>query len=198
MLSFVSFIISFFMHILFFSAFSISFSVPKDSDQQQTKLSFIDRRESVFMETKDTTSIYMADMDPTDLMDEDHKRFQDVISVDPMIRVSEEITASDTQVAEQQTQHPVTMDLVSQRKVLRVYYPPYPSWAKTIGLESEIAITFQISAEGLPKHIVFETMSGYPELDILGVRALKNWRFAATDNMKDDDWSRVVFRFALT
>ncbi|MBI2069724.1 MAG: energy transducer TonB [Elusimicrobia bacterium] len=88
---------------------------------------------------------------------------------------------------------------LSQRKVVRMSLPPYPSWAKDQGiLEAAVSIRFNVSRDGrvLPDMRI-ERSSGYGALDRLAMDALKNWVFAPVDSGPDKQWGVITFRFVL-
>jgi len=87
----------------------------------------------------------------------------------------------------------------SMRKILSVYYPVYPAWAKNLGLESEVTVKFSVDSKGNIKEVLFKTMSGYPELDVLALAAVRKWKFhPVTGPMRHgEEWAEAVFRFHL-
>lgn len=61
-----------------------------------------------------------------------------------------------------------------------VSYPPSPAlpgWAETNGIEPELKLRFWVSPEGVVREVEPEILSGYPEIDLLGIRYIRKWRF---------------------
>ncbi len=96
-------------------------------------------------------------------------------------------------------QEDVSMELNTQRKVVRLYYPKYPLWAKKAGLQSDVSLRFQILENGQVGQLLFDHFSGHPELDALGLRAVRRWRFEALPDGVDGgaQWGTVKLKFRL-
>lgn len=92
----------------------------------------------------------------------------------------------------------VGMELNTQRKVVRLYYPKYPMWAKRAGLQSDVSLKFEILRNGQVGQLLFEEFSGHPELDALGLRAVRRWKFEALpDGVDGAQWGSVKLKFRL-
>ena len=74
----------------------------------------------------------------------------------------------------------------------------YPEWAKKRGIESELKLLFRVTPEGFVDQVEVDRLSGYPELDVLGVKEVYQWRFNPLEN-KDApaEWGEVVVKFVL-
>ncbi|OED38077.1 hypothetical protein AB834_01120 [PVC group bacterium (ex Bugula neritina AB1)] len=93
----------------------------------------------------------------------------------------------------------VIVELNTQRKVVRIYYPKYPLWAKKAGLQPDVFLKFQILNNGKVGTILLQKFSGHPELDALGLRAVRRWRFEPLPEGVDvdDQWGSVTLKFRL-
>jgi TonB family protein len=89
---------------------------------------------------------------------------------------------------------------LKQRKIISTSAPAYPEWAKRKGVEAEVVLKFYVNPQGrvMPEIAVVRT-SGYRELDVLGIEALKKWIFAplANNEPQQDQWGAVTIRYIL-
>lgn len=89
---------------------------------------------------------------------------------------------------------------LSARKVTGYSLPPFPAWAREMGLiEADVAIRFYVSPDGrvVEDRMRVERTSGYGRLDRLAMEHLKRWRFEARLSLDGDEWGVITFRFLL-
>ncbi|MBU1086049.1 MAG: energy transducer TonB [Candidatus Omnitrophica bacterium] len=55
--------------------------------------------------------------------------------------------------------------------------PKYPEWAKALGNYFEVELKFLILADGTVGTVKKVTSAGYPELDEIGIRYIRKWKF---------------------
>lgn len=110
---------------------------------------------------------------------------------DPLILPKEDEPAA-------QEQGQVNVEMNTQRKVVRLYYPPYPLWAKRLGVQSDVSLKFQILRNGQVGRVLLDRLSGYPELDLLAMRAVRRWSFEQLPaDVGQDQWGSVTLKFRL-
>ncbi len=76
--------------------------------------------------------------------------------------------------------------------------PRYPGWwLKDIRYTFDMRLKFWVSPSGKVSNVKVLTSSGYPEIDLVGVRYLRGWRFEAlADNEPQRNiWGTVELRF---
>ncbi len=61
--------------------------------------------------------------------------------------------------------------------LLKPALPIYPEWAKELGNYFEIELKFLILADGTIGSVEKVTSAGYPELDEIGIRYIRKWKF---------------------
>lgn len=86
---------------------------------------------------------------------------------------------------------------VGSRRVLKRTVPASPDWVGTRGLDLTLTVRFQVLPDGTVKAgaVILKT-SGFPEIDRLGLDALRQWRFEPVLNKSGPEvWGRVSFRF---
>jgi len=86
---------------------------------------------------------------------------------------------------------------VGSRRVLKRTVPASPDWVGTRGLDLTLTVRFQVLPNGTVKAgaVILKT-SGFPEIDRLGLDALRQWRFESVpDKSGPEVWGRVSFRF---
>ncbi|MBU0650618.1 energy transducer TonB [bacterium] len=197
----LSLIFSLLIHLILFSLFGISFVDLQDLHSRLIKISFVNvdsNLDNIDDEKKiqDLDSVNLDSISlPPGALDKDIELNKDKLFVYPD-QDNSEIELADTKKHFEEQKGGVTISTECKRKVLRLYYPSYPVWAKKMGIEAEIKLKFQISKDGIVKNILFENMSGYPEIDVLGVRAVKNWKFEPDlDIYSQNEWSTVTLKF---
>jgi len=90
---------------------------------------------------------------------------------------------------------------ISQRQILSKVLPQYPEWALSRGISGVVMIRVWVMPDGTVKEtMTIEQSSGYPELDLLVVNALRRWKFAPLDKsvVQEVQWGVITFRFCLT
>jgi TonB family C-terminal domain len=77
--------------------------------------------------------------------------------------------------------------------------PVYPEWAKEIGNDFELELKFLILPDGTVGPIEKITSSGYPELDEIGIRYIRKWRFIpiSGDAPQEKQWGIIKLVFTL-
>lgn len=77
--------------------------------------------------------------------------------------------------------------------------PEYPEWAKELGTDFEVELRFLVLPDGTIGTVDKVTSSGYPELDEIGVRYIRKWKFMALpDNaVQDVQWASIKLIFKI-
>ncbi|MBU4305150.1 MAG: energy transducer TonB [Candidatus Omnitrophica bacterium] len=77
--------------------------------------------------------------------------------------------------------------------------PDYPQWARNLGSDFEIQLKFLILPDGTVGTVEKVTSSGYPELDEIGVRYVRKWKFIALadDAAQQEQWGLIKLFFKL-
>lgn len=90
---------------------------------------------------------------------------------------------------------------ISQRQIINKVLPQYPEWALARGISGIVIIRIWVMPDGMVKEtMTIEQSSGYPELDMLVVNALRRWKFAplALDFRQEVQWGVITFKFCLS
>lgn len=90
---------------------------------------------------------------------------------------------------------------IGNRTILRKVIPQYPAWAEEQGIIGSVRIYFTVAADGTVRSNLRVTKTtGYPQLDQLGLDALKQWRFAPAPASTDEgsQWGIITFNFSLS
>jgi len=70
------------------------------------------------------------------------------------------------------------LDEITPRSIIfKPESPEYPAWAKSLGSEFEIELKFSILPDGTVGIIEKVISSGYPEIDEIGMRYIRKWKF---------------------
>jgi len=76
--------------------------------------------------------------------------------------------------------------------------PLYPAWAKELSTDFKIELKFLILPDGTIGNVEKISSCGYPELDEIGVRYVRSWKFMAlpADRPQHGQWGiiKLVFR----
>ncbi len=77
--------------------------------------------------------------------------------------------------------------------------PTYSEWAKEFGNNFEIELKFLILPDGTVGNVEKITSSGYPELDEIGVRYIRKWKFMPLleDALQEGQWGLIKLVFKL-
>jgi len=77
--------------------------------------------------------------------------------------------------------------------------PAYPEWAKKLGNYFEVQLKFLILPDGTVANVEKITSSGYPELDEIGVRYIRKWKFMSLPAQADqkEQWGVIKLVFKL-
>lgn len=89
---------------------------------------------------------------------------------------------------------------ISQRKILKKVLPQYPHWAIEKGICGYLVLKIWVSPEGkVEDNVEVIETSGYPELDNLAIKVIKEWTFEplAENEKKEIQWGIIKFRFEL-
>lgn len=86
---------------------------------------------------------------------------------------------------------------VKDRTILFQQLPKYPRWLEERGIEGNVSIKFVVLPDGSIKNNVYvEKSSGYSDLDDLGIKAIRTFRFVAI-NKQEEQGGIIVFYFKL-
>lgn len=109
-----------------------------------------------------------------------------VIEIDPVI--SEEFSISGSLNGE-----------FKRNVLVKPALPAYPEWAKEIGNYFEIELKFLILPDGTIGTVEKVTSAGYPELDEIGIRYIRKWKFMPlSEGVKAlEQWGTVKLIFNL-
>ncbi len=90
---------------------------------------------------------------------------------------------------------------LNNRGIVHKVIPQYPAWAEEQGIIGSVRLYFTVTPEGTVRtNIRVTKTTGYPQLDQLGIDALKKWQFAplsAADEGKGE-WGIITFNFSLS
>jgi len=89
---------------------------------------------------------------------------------------------------------------LANRTILKKVIPQYPSWAEEQGIIGTLRLYFTVTPEGTVRsNIKVNKTTGNPQLDQIGIDALKQWIFAAQPGGNEDDiqWGIITFTFSL-
>ncbi|MBU1045414.1 MAG: TonB family protein [Candidatus Omnitrophica bacterium] len=87
-----------------------------------------------------------------------------------------------------------------QRSILvKPALPVYPEWAKELGNYFEVELKFLILADGTVGAVEKVTSAGYPELDEIGIRYIRKWKFMPLpEGIKpQEQWGTIKLVFNL-
>jgi len=90
---------------------------------------------------------------------------------------------------------------IGNRTIIRKVIPQYPAWAEEQGIIGSVRIYFTVAADGsVRSNLRVTKTTGYPNLDQLGLDALKQWRFAPAPASTDEgsQWGIITFNFSLS
>ncbi|MBI4845558.1 MAG: TonB family protein [Candidatus Omnitrophica bacterium] len=93
-----------------------------------------------------------------------------------------------------------SMEEQFKRKVLfKPEMPEYPQWAKEIGGNFEVQLKFLVLPDGAVGTVEKITSSGYPELDEIGIRYIRRWKFIALPEtaVYKEQWGVIRLFFKL-
>jgi len=89
---------------------------------------------------------------------------------------------------------------LANRTIMKKIIPQYPSWAEEQGIIGTLRLYFTVTPEGTVRsNIKVTKTTGNPQLDQIGIDALKQWLFAAQPGSSEDDiqWGIITFTFSL-
>jgi TonB family protein len=196
----LAFILSLMIHLIMLTLFYISPSVDVFTVPKMTRVSFLPIDMNQLLEYAQENLLEVGSDDRNVL-----GIFEGVLLGDHETRYLQhfadrndlELLQDSVQMIEASGQ--MSVELSTQRKVVRLYYPRYPRWAKRAGLQSDVLVRFQILKNGAVGQLLFEKMSGNPKLDALGLRAVRRWRFESLPDETDaSQWGTVKLKFRLT
>lgn len=76
---------------------------------------------------------------------------------------------------------------IAEREIIyKPNKPKLPSWI-TASVPYMVELDFRVSSQGEVKEVVPAVSSGNPEVDLLGIRYLKGWKFAPLTRDRDDE-----------
>jgi TonB family protein len=89
---------------------------------------------------------------------------------------------------------------LNNRRIVTKVLPQYPAWAEEQGIAGAVRIAFTVDAAGkVLSNMQVRQTTGYPDLDKLGIDALKQWKFAPLEGADDGSgqWGIITFTFSL-
>jgi TonB family protein len=88
---------------------------------------------------------------------------------------------------------------LTNRPISYKVIPEYPAWAEEQGIMGSVRLYFTVDAAGNVRSGIRVTKTtGYPQLDQLGIDALKQWKFAPLSGGSDEgQWGIITFNFSL-
>ena len=90
---------------------------------------------------------------------------------------------------------------LGNRGIAHKVIPEYPAWAEEQGIIGSVRLYFTVTPDGSVRpNIRVTKTTGYPQLDQLGIDALKQWRFAPMAGGDDEggQWGIITFNFSLS
>ncbi len=88
---------------------------------------------------------------------------------------------------------------LNNRPIVRKVIPQYPAWAEEQGIIGSVRLYFTVTPEGsVRSNIRVTKTTGYPQLDQLGIDALKQWQFAPLNVAEEGQWGIITFNFSLS
>ena len=90
---------------------------------------------------------------------------------------------------------------LNNRTIVHKMIPQYPAWAEEQGIIGSVRLYFTVTPEGTVRpNIRVTKTTGYPQLDQLGIDALKQWQFAPLSSSDEDrgEWGIITFNFSLS
>jgi TonB family protein len=77
--------------------------------------------------------------------------------------------------------------------------PKYPEWLRKLGSDFEVNLKFLILPDGTIANVEKVSSSGYPEVDEIGVRYIRKWKFmpVARDLPQENQWGLIKLVFKL-
>ncbi|MCP4650734.1 MAG: TonB family protein [PVC group bacterium] len=77
--------------------------------------------------------------------------------------------------------------------------PSCPAWARELSSAFEIELKFLILPDGTVSNVEKNTSSGYPEVDEIGVRYIRRWKFIpiTEDVLQKEEWGIIKLLFKL-
>ncbi|MFH1379778.1 MAG: energy transducer TonB [bacterium] len=89
---------------------------------------------------------------------------------------------------------------VTTRNVTHKVEPEYPDWAKKLGIEAVVILRFSVQPNGNVSDKIYPVQtSGYSQLDVIAIDAIKKWKFNAIDSSESavEQWGQIAFHFKL-
>jgi TonB family protein len=89
---------------------------------------------------------------------------------------------------------------LGNRGIVKKVIPQYPAWAEEQGIVGSVQLYFTVTPDGSVRpSIQVRKTTGYPNLDQLGIDALKQWKFAPlnTPDEGNGQWGLITFNFSL-
>ncbi|MBI5208509.1 MAG: energy transducer TonB [Elusimicrobia bacterium] len=90
---------------------------------------------------------------------------------------------------------------IGTRRLLARRLPVSPDWVSSRGLDLTVRVKFQVLENGSVKPgAIIKVTSGFPELDVLALDAIKLWKFEAVPSQgasAPQTWGVVTFRFTM-
>lgn len=90
---------------------------------------------------------------------------------------------------------------LNNRPIVHKVIPQYPAWAEEQGIIGSVRLYFTVTPEGTVRtNIRVTKTTGYPQLDQLGIDALKQWQFSpvSSDDEGKGEWGIITFTFSLS
>src|SRR5207244_4155069 len=90
---------------------------------------------------------------------------------------------------------------LNNRTIVHKMIPQYPAWAEEQGIIGSVRLYFTVTQEGTVRpNIRVTKTTGYPQLDQLGIDALKQWQFAPLSASEEGrgEWGIITFNFSLS
>ncbi len=90
---------------------------------------------------------------------------------------------------------------LNNRPIVKKVIPQYPAWAEEQGIIGSVRLYFTVTPEGTVRpNIRVTKTTGYPQLDQLGIDALKQWQFAPSKSTDqgEGEWGIITFNFSLS
>ena len=87
--------------------------------------------------------------------------------------------------------------LAARKIILRPPSPEYPEWAVKGGLEADMKLRVTVSPDGIVEAVESVESTGYPRMDLVASRYLKEWRFESRPFETESESGIVSVKFRL-
>lgn len=88
-------------------------------------------------------------------------------------------------------------NLAARKIIIRPPSPEYPQWAVKSGLEANMKLRVTVSPQGVVERVERVQSTGYPRMDLVASRYIKQWRFESRILDTESETGVVSVKFKL-